>query len=550
MKKIISVIVTAVMIVNLIPYMLLMSSAASSCPKGHAYVEHYCKTCNQYETNYTGLAKKNSTWYYVQNGKADSSYTGMAKNDYGWWYVKSGKIDFTYTGMAKNAYGWWYMKKGAIDYKYVGLAKNAYGWWYIKKGTIDYKYVGMAKNDYGWWYVKNGTIDFKFTGMAKNDYGWWYMKNGKLDTTYTGISKNDYGNWYMKNGKLDKSYNGTYTDKNGTKWSVTNGKAVKKTSNSNTTTTTTSKYGTYEVDPVKYGFSSPVGTVKRAWIVKSPNGQALSQSGLDVRISRIELNKTVTQRFDTNVSRQIVNPKTISYKPCCSLAVITCTDGDPTHIKLTENTSGKTAQTPDLAKSVNAVMAVNGHTMEYHEDTAAVIRNGRIFKRYTGNGTVKHPRLIMYRDGTWEIGTLDNEEAQAAVARGAYNSICYQDVTVRDGKLTAYIQPKPIYHNRTYLGQISKTKYIMMVTEFMPIDDVANLLISYGCKTVIQIEGGNCAHMYVNNVGNTTGTNGASVRDLNKIGYLETEWYAGKGMLEGKKGGGPCGHEIDVLYVK
>lgn len=524
MKKTVSIILSIVMIVNVFPFIVLVSSAAANCPKGHAYVQHYCKTCNVYEKNYTGLAKKNTTWYYVNNGTVDKSFTGLAKNDYGWWYVKNGTIDF----------------------KYNGMSKNQYGWWYVKDGKVDTTYKGMAKNDYGWWYLEKGTINFNYSGMAKNDYGWWYIKKGKLDLTFTGISNNYYGSWYLKNGKLDTTYNGIYTESNGTRWKVTNGKAVRDT--------TTPSMGVYEVDPVYYGFANPIGTIKKGWVLKNPDGRNLSELGLDIRVSRVELNKTVTQNFNKSVSSQIANPKTISYKPTCSVAIITCKDSDPTHIKVTENYTMKAAPTPEFAQSVSAIIAVNNQTTtggaNYEENCAAVIRNGRLFKSYTGDGKNKHNRLIMYKNGDWKIGTLDSAEAKTALANGAYNSFYIQDITIRDGKITAHVPQSGIYRNRTFFGRISATKYVMMVSEYMPMMDAANVLLAYGCKDAVLLQGGNCTFMYVNKVGNTTGMTGASVRNLNKIGFLETEWMASKGLLAGNAGGGPCAHELDVLYVK
>lgn len=535
MKRTLSVILAVVMIFTIIPTTLFMSSAAAKCPKGHTYVEHYCKTCKKFETNYTGMAKKNSEWCYVTNGKADTAFTGLAKNDYGWWYMTNGKI----------------------DYKYVGMAKNQYGWWYIQNGTINFKYTGMAKNQYGWFYMKNGKLDSTYTGMAKNQYGWFYMKNGKLDSTYTGIAKNDYGSWYMKNGKLDSTYNGTYTDKSGVKWNVVNGKAAKKSaSTTKTTTKVTTKATTkpasgastkYLVDPVEYKFANPIGKIKKAWIVSKFDG-------INIRISRVELDKTITQTFDSKINNQIVNPKTISYKPTCSVAVVDV--DDPTQLKIsTGNEKPKSVE--DWAKSVNAVIAINGTGSKdgFKENLSAVIRNGSVYKSYTGPNPIKTDRvswqrLIMYKDGRWENKPIDNATAKKIVADGAYNSVRHQGVVIWDGKSTGIAADNGTYRNRAYLGQISAKKYVMMTTEFMPIKDAVEVLKAYGCKKAVQVNGGNCTQMYVNGIGNTTGSTGASITPLNKVGYLETEWYAMKGLLDPKKGGGPCADKLDVIYFK
>ena len=248
MKKTISIILAVLLTLSIIPASVLMTSAATKCPKGHTYVQHYCATCREFEKGFTGMAKRDGVWQYVTNGKADNYYTGLAKNQYGWWYLTNGKIDYKYVGMAKNQYAWWYVKNGTIDFTYTGMAQNRYGWWYMKNGKLytkytgmapgpedwmyvtngklDTSYTGMAKNQYGWWYISKGRLNRNFTGMAKNRYGWWYLTKGGIDYSYTGIGENDYGNWYIKNGKLDTSYTGKYLDSQNNVWTITKGKAV------------------------------------------------------------------------------------------------------------------------------------------------------------------------------------------------------------------------------------------------------------------------------------------------------------------------------------
>lgn len=155
----------------------------------------------------------------------------------------------------------------------------------------------------------------------------------------------------------------------------------------------------------------------------------------------------------------------------------------------------------------------------------------------------------MFRDGTWKIQSLDNSQAEAAVKAGAYNSFHIQDIIVRDGKYCSHWTDN-IYRNRAFLGQISKNKYVMLTTEFMPISKAAEVMIAYGVKTAVMICGGNCTTMYVQGIGNSTNSTGASVKNMNKLGYYETEWFADHGMLQGKAGGGPCSDEYDCIYFK
>ena len=49
-------------------------------------------------TDYTGVVKKDKTWYFVRDGEVDLHYNGIAANENGNWYIKNGKVDFSYTG--------------------------------------------------------------------------------------------------------------------------------------------------------------------------------------------------------------------------------------------------------------------------------------------------------------------------------------------------------------------------------------------------------------------------------------------------------------------
>lgn len=311
-------------------------------------------------------------------------------------------------------------------------------------------------------------------------------------------------------------------------------------------TTTPSKSNTYRVDPSTV--PSYIGTTKEAWRVQKFNG-------LDITISRIKLNKTVSQyisnqNFYSSSTGQIVNPHSISYNPVCTVAVIDC--DSPTRLKISKGDVEKRVSTEGCANSVGAVIATNGHADSYFEHLGAVIRDGQIYKSYTGEGEphFSKQRLIMYKDGTWKFSTLSNETAEKEIRNGAYNSIRFQSAVIQDGKIVAS-DSTDIYRNRTYLGRISSTRYVMMVTELMPISDAADVLKAYGCNTAVLVQGGNCAQMYVKEIGNSTGSTGDSVRNLNKVGYLETECLANNGFLAQGKKGGPCtDHAIDIIYFK
>lgn len=288
-----------------------------------------------------------------------------------------------------------------------------------------------------------------------------------------------------------------------------------------------------------------IGTNKRAW--------KIVQNGLKITVTRIEYGSQKTQYFNNqnlynSSSGQIVNPKSVTFQPACSIAVIETSN--PAQLHISKGSEDKASGTENLAKAVNATIAVDGHTGSYYQTSAAVVRDGTFYRSYTGTNAAKSQRLLMYKDGTWKISALGNETANAEIKKGLYNSVRYQKIVVRDGQVTSTKDSSEYLRSHTYLGQINANKYVLMVTEFMPIYDSATILKAYGCKTAVQIQGGNCSQMYAKGIGNTTYSNGASIKGLNKIGVLETEWFSKWGLLAQGKGGGPCFSEFDVIYFK
>lgn len=275
---------------------------------------------------------------------------------------------------------------------------------------------------------------------------------------------------------------------------------------------------------------------KRAWVVKR-------FEGLDMRIVRLEYG-LVKQSFDKSVSSQIVNPKTFTYTPACTIAVIT-TDS-PTRLGVSKGTQKNS--TEQNAENAGAVIAVDGTKGTYKQEYTATIRSGAVYRSFTGSAA-RRTQLVMYKDGHWEFKALDNAAAAQAVKNGALNSVGIQDITIQNGKITVGYADSP-YRNHTFIGQINANKYVFMVTEFMPIRDAAGIMLAYGVNNAVQICGGNCSYMYLKGVGNTTGSAGASIKGLNKLGKLETEWLADRGMLAKGKSGGPCYDELDCIYFK
>lgn len=355
------------------------------------------------------------------------------------------------------------------------------------------------------------------------------------DDTTTTTSNTNYEPLTALTSQSSSAIQTTYRTSSSTSYSTKyTQKTTQKTTKKSTAPATASN--AYQISPSLV--PHVIGNVTKAW--------KLNQGGANITISRIEYGNRVTQYFSSNINKNIVNPKSVSYQPTCSVAVIEV--GSATKLNVSKGNPSNQTTTEALAKGVNAVIAINGQTTNYEENKGAVIRGGSIYRNYTGAEKDARERLVMHKDGSWSFVKLNNENTKNEVEKGgAYNSIRYQKIMIRNGQvLTAGNDPD--HRNYAYLGRINNKKYVMMVTEFMPALDAAAVLKAYGCTDAVRVQGGNCTQMYVRGIGNTTGSNGASIKGLNKVGMLETEWFAKNGLLESGKGGGPCTNEFEVIY--
>ena len=72
--------------------------------------------------------------------------------------MSNGALDLNYTGMARNEYGWWYINQGLLDSEYTGIASNEYGEWYFVDGVIAYDYSGEIEADGHTYVITNGYV--------------------------------------------------------------------------------------------------------------------------------------------------------------------------------------------------------------------------------------------------------------------------------------------------------------------------------------------------------------------------------------------------------
>lgn len=281
--------------------------------------------------------------------------------------------------------------------------------------------------------------------------------------------------------------------------------------------------------------------VLRAW--------KLNSNGVNIEIHRIAYGAQITQAFKkANADGAIDYDKTVTYQPVVNVAIITCS---PDHIGVASSQQllgTNVGKVEDMGRKSGALIAINGEAGSTYKKGAPTIRSGSIVST-DGQG---QKRLLIYKNGTWKVETLTNENCKSYISQGVYNSLRYQRQVITNGKATN--EHDTYYHNRTVFAQISENKYIMAMGEFMPLDNMMKVLIAYGARNAFLLNGGNCSSMYVKGIGNTTGTRATQLKNLNKPCVIESEFFAANGMLglnsAGKqKLGGPC-NELDIVYVK
>lgn len=281
--------------------------------------------------------------------------------------------------------------------------------------------------------------------------------------------------------------------------------------------------------------------VLRAW--------KLNSNGVNIEIHRIAYGAQITQAFKkANADGAIDYDKTVTYQPVVNVAIITCS---PEHIGVASSQQllgTNVGKVEDMGRKSGALIAINGEAGSTYKKGAPTIRSGSVVST-DGQG---QKRLLIYKNGTWKVETLTNENCKSYISQGVYNSLRYQRQVITNGKATN--EHDTYYHNRTVFAQISENKYIMAIGEFMPLDNMMKVLIAYGARNAFLLNGGNCSSMYVKGIGNTTGTKATQLKNLNKPCVIESEFFAANGMLglnsAGKqKLGGPC-NELDIVYVK
>ncbi len=333
---------------------------------------------------------------------------------------------------------------------------------------------------------------------------------------------------------------------------------TKKAAATSTTKKTTTKPTTTKKATVTSGIEISASSVKakaantrvqRAWRIKSGS-------------TTVEVHKLA---YGSPEKRKITYKdvtKTMNYQEICNIAVITC---PANHFKseCSEQLLNKEeGLVNDMAKSAGALVAVNCEGYTGHWDDSVkekkfdgegpVVKNGEIVQKSGGSCNY----FLIYKSGTWaEPIAVSNSNVNSLINNGLSFTLLPQYQVIWGGKSMINDEMKnetaAQTRNRTMIGQIDSTHYVMVAGEFMRIREMVAVMLDYGVQKAFMLNGGNCSYMYLKGVGNVTGSISPKLKYLDKVNVLEQEFYGNNSFLGTGKDrplGAACPAK-DIVYV-
>jgi len=209
-------------------------------------------------------------------------------------------------------------------------------------------------------------------------------------------------------------------------------------------------------------------------------------------------------------------------------------DSDLLKTAFAKSSYGKniTEKTSSIAKSVNAILAING---DYYgvQESGYVLKNGVIYRDSAVSGKED---LVIYKDGSFEIINESDVSLEELLEKGAYNVLSFGPALIEDGKISVSTSDevgKAMANNpRTAIGIISDNHYVFVVSdgrtsesEGLTLYELAEFMENLGCEVAYNLDGGGSSTMYFNgSVVNNPTTNGnkiseRSVSDIVYVGY-------------------------------
>ena len=200
---------------------------------------------------------------------------------------------------------------------------------------------------------------------------------------------------------------------------------------------------------------------------------------------------------------------------------------------LADETYGRnvTAKTSTTAKSVNAVLAING---DYYgaRDAGYVVRNGQLLRSESQNASQED--LVIYKDGSFGIIKEGDITAQQLVDNGAMQVLSFGPALIENGQVAVDSSDevgKAMASNpRTAIGIVDDSTYVFVVSDGrtsesqgLSLKQLAEFMKELNVTTAYNLDGGGSSSMYFNGqIINKPTTNGRNIeeREVSDIVYL------------------------------
>lgn len=190
-----------------------------------------------------------------------------------------------------------------------------------------------------------------------------------------------------------------------------------------------------------------------------------------------------------------------------------------------------TAKTSTTAKSVNAVLAING---DYYgaRDAGYVVRNGQLLRSESQNASQED--LVIYKDGSFGIIKEGDITAQQLVDNGAMQVLSFGPALIENGQVAVDSSDevgKAMASNpRTAIGIVDDSTYVFVVSDGrtsesqgLSLKQLAEFMKELNVTTAYNLDGGGSSSMYFNGqIINKPTTNGRNIeeREVSDIVYL------------------------------
>ena len=187
-----------------------------------------------------------------------------------------------------------------------------------------------------------------------------------------------------------------------------------------------------------------------------------------------------------------------------------------------------TDYTSSIAKSVNAILAING---DYYgvQQSGYVLKQGVIYRNTASN----REDLVIYKNGSFEIINEKDISLEKLVEKGAYNILSFGPSLIENNKISVTENDevaKAMNSNpRTSIGIIDNNHYVFVVSDGrtnessgLTLYELTNFMKTLGCKAAYNLDGGGSSTMYFNGqvINNPTTNGNISERKVSDIVYI------------------------------